>query len=68
MVLFKQIDKNLLINGDCLEAMDFLIQKGVKVDAIITDPPYGTTACKWDTIIPFEPMWDCLHKLVKEGG
>lgn len=41
-----------LYNGDCLEVMDKLIANGVIVDAIITDPPYGTTACKWDNIIP----------------
>ena len=55
-----------LINGDCLEEMDKLIDEGVKVDAIITDPPYGTTACKWDSVIPFEPMWERLNKLIKK--
>lgn len=57
-----------LLKGDCLEVMDALIAEGVKVDAIITDPPYGTTACKWDSIIPFELMWERLHKLVKDNG
>jgi len=42
-----------LYNGDCLEVMDKLIEKGVKVDSIICDPPYGTTVCKWDSVIPF---------------
>ena len=42
-----------LYKGDCLEIMDLLIERGIKVDAIITDPPYGTTACKWDSVIPF---------------
>lgn len=42
-----------LINGDCLIEMDKLIEEGIKVDAIICDPPYGTTACKWDSVIPF---------------
>lgn len=55
-----------LIKGDCLNVMDELIQHGVKVDAIITDPPYGTTACKWDSVIPFEPMWERLFQLRKE--
>ena len=44
-----------LYKGDCLEVM-----KGIpdgSIDAIITDPPYGTTACKWDSVIDFEPMW-----------
>lgn len=57
-----------LIKGDCLEVMDTLIEKGIKVDAIITDPPYGTTACKWDSVIPFEAMWERLNKLIKLNG
>ena len=52
-----------LIQGDCIEEMQKLIDDGVKVDLILTDPPYGTTACKWDTVIPFEDMWECLHGL-----
>ena len=54
--------------GDCLEVMDKLIEQGIKVDAIITDPPYGTTACKWDSIIPFDAMWERLNKLIKPNG
>jgi len=46
--------------------MDKLIAEGVKVDAIITDPPYGTTACKWDSIIPFDEMWKRLKQLRKD--
>ena len=57
-----------LYSGDCLEVMDKLISEGVKVDAIITDPPYGTTACKWDSIIPFNEMWERLNKLIKPNG
>ena len=57
-----------LFNGDCLEVMDKLIEEGIKVDMILTDPPYGTTACKWDSIIPFEPMWERLNKLIKDNG
>ena len=60
--------KVTLFNGDCLEVMDKLIKDGVKVDAIITDPPYGTTACKWDSIIPFDEMWERLNKLIKPNG
>ncbi len=61
--------KNIqLYNGDCLEIMDRLIEQGVKVDVIITDPPYGTTACKWDPIIPFDEMWERLNKLIKPNG
>ena len=57
-----------LYKGDCLEVMDELIDDGVVVDAIITDPPYGTTACKWDSIIPFDEMWERLNKLIKPNG
>ena len=52
-----------LIQGDCIEEMNKLIDKGVKVDMVLTDPPYGTTACKWDSIIPFEEMWSKLNQL-----
>jgi len=57
---------NRVIHGDCLEVMDKLIKDGVKVDAIITDPPYGTTACKWDSVISFDEMWQRLKMLRKE--
>ena len=57
-----------LYNGDCLKVMDKLIEEGVTVDCILTDPPYGTTACKWDTVIPFDEMWERLNKLIKPNG
>ena len=57
-----------LYKGDCLEVMSRMITDGVKVDAIITDPPYGTTVCKWDSVIPFEPMWERLNNLIKPDG
>ena len=55
-----------LIKGDCLEKMQD-IESG-SIDAIITDPPYGTTACKWDSVIPFEPMWEQLNRVIKPNG
>ena len=55
-----------LIQGDCLELMKDIPDGSV--DAIITDPPYGTTACKWDSIIPFEPMWEQLRRIIKPNG
>ena len=57
-----------LYNGDCLEVMDYLISQNIKVDCILTDPPYGTTACKWDTVIPLDEMWGRLNKLIKPSG
>ena len=55
-----------LYNGDCLEVMKSIPDKSI--DAIITDPPYGTTACKWDSVIPFEPMWKQLNRIIKDNG
>ena len=52
--------------GDCLERMKE-IESG-SVDLILTDPPYGTTACKWDSIIPLEPMWEQLKRIIKPNG
>ena len=54
-----------LFNGDCLEIMDKLIADGIKVDAVITDPPYGVTACKWDIVMPFAEMWKRLKTIRK---
>ena len=54
-----------IFNGDCLEVMDNLIQQGIKIDAIITDIPYGTTRCKWDSVIPFEEMWKRIKEIRK---
>lgn len=55
-----------LHHGDCLEIMPTLPAQSV--DAIICDPPYGTTACKWDSVIPFVPMWECIKYLIKPRG
>ena len=57
-----------LYKGDCLEVMDQLIEQGIEVDAVICDPPYRTTACKWDSVIPFDEMWERLNKLIKPNG
>ena len=55
-----------LLKGDCLQLMKD-IPSG-SVDAIITDPPYGTTACKWDSVIPFDLMWEQLNRIIKPNG
>jgi len=55
-----------LMKGDCLERMKE-IESG-SIDMILTDPPYGTTACKWDSIIPLEPMWEQLKRIIKPNG
>ena len=63
MKLYYKDEYIRLFQGDCLDVMDRLIEKGIKFDAIITDPPYGTTACKWDSVIPFDEMWLRLKQL-----
>ena len=55
-----------LMLGDCLERMAE-IESG-SVDLVLTDPPYGTTACKWDAVIPFEPMWAAVKRVLKPNG
>ena len=52
--------------GDCLERMKEIPDGSV--DLILTDPPYGTTACKWDSVIPLEPMWEQLKRIIKPNG
>ncbi len=56
---------NLML-GDCLERMKEIPDGSV--DMILADPPYGTTACKWDVVIPFEPMWAELKRIIKSNG
>lgn len=55
-----------LINSDCIEAMKSI--PDASIDAIITDPPYGTTACKWDSVIDFKLMWEQLNRIIKPNG
>ena len=57
---------NKVICGDCLEVMKDIPDKSV--DMILADLPYGTTACKWDTIIPFEPLWEQYKRIIKDNG
>ena len=55
-----------LYKGDCLIEMNKIADKSV--DLILTDPPYGTTACKWDSVIPFDKMWNQLNRIIKDNG
>ena len=57
-----------LYNGDCLDVMEYLINQNIKVDAIITDPPYEITGFTWDKAIPFDKMWKRLNNLIKDDG
>ena len=55
-----------LIHGDCIEKMREIPDNSI--DMVLCDPPYGTTACKWDSVIPFDAMWERLNKLIKPNG
>lgn len=55
-----------LMRGDCLERMREIPDGSV--DMVLTDPPYGTTACKWDSVIPLPEMWEHLKRVIKPNG
>jgi DNA modification methylase len=55
-----------LMHGDCLELMKSIPDKSI--DLVLTDPPYGITRCKWDTVIPLEPMWKELKRIRKDNA
>lgn len=55
-----------LHNGDCLEIMPSIPDKSI--DMILCDLPYGTTACKWDVVIPFDPLWKEYKRIIKDRG
>ena len=57
---------NEIIHGDCLKVMRQFPDKSI--DMILCDLPYGTTACEWDTIIPFEPLWEQYKRIIKDNG
>ena len=60
------IELNKIYNEDCLEGMKRIPDKSI--DMILADLPYGTTDCKWDTIIPFEPLWEQYERIIKDNG
>ena len=67
MKLYYKQDNITLIQGDCLEVMSKIAKKGVKFDAVITDPPYGTTQNKWDSVIPLNKMWENIKLLKRDN-
>lgn len=65
----KRVNKlktNIIYNEDCLQGMKRIPDKSI--DMILCDLPYGTTACKWDTIIPFEPLWEQYNRIIKDNS
>ena len=57
---------NSVNNGNCLDLMSDIDDKSI--DMILCDLPYGTTACKWDSVIPFEPLWAHYKRIIKDNG
>ena len=69
VALNAELDTGIAMNlmlGDCLERMKEIPDGSV--DMILADPPYGTTACKWDSVIPFDLMWIELKRVIKSNG
>jgi len=60
------IELNRIYQMDCLEGMKLIPDKSINM--ILCDLPYGTTACKWDAIIPFEPLWKQYERIIKDNG
>src|SRR3990167_5698735 len=60
------MELNRIINGECLEVMRLIPDKSI--DLILADLPYGTTTCSWDTIIPFEPLWEQYKRIIKDNS
>ena len=58
--------RNEIIEGDCLLEMPFIPDKSI--DMVLADLPYGTTACEWDSIIPFEQLWEQYNRIIKDNG
>lgn len=63
---FLLLETNQLYNMDCLEGMKLIEDKSI--DMILCDLPYGTTKCKWDTVIPFEALWRQYERVIKDNG
>lgn len=61
-----ETERYKLIHGDCLEVMKDIPNKSV--DMILCDLPYGTTACKWDIVIPFDRLWEQYNRIIKDNG
>jgi hypothetical protein len=60
------VSRSTFYQGDCLVEMDKIADKSV--DMILCDLPYGTTSCKWDSVIPFEPLWKQYERVIKDNG
>jgi len=61
-----RVSGSTFVNADCFDVFPFIEDKSI--DAIICDLPYGTTACKWDSILPFEKLWEHYNRVIKDNG
>ena len=64
--LLGSLELNRIYQRDCIEGMVLIPDKSI--DMILCDLPYGTTSCKWDTVIPFEPLWEQYERIIKDNG
>lgn len=60
------MNHNIILNQDCIVGMQQMQSKSV--DLILCDLPYGTTNCKWDSIIPFDQLWQEYNRIIKDKG
>ena len=58
-----RVSGSTFVNADCFDAFPFIEDKSI--DAIIADLPYGTTACKWDSVLPFDKLWEQYNRIIK---
>ncbi len=68
MRLYYKDEYTKLIQGECLQVMDKMIEKNVTVDMIFCDLPYGTTQNKWDSVIPLDQLWERYERIIKPNG
>ena len=61
-----RVSHSTLVNADCFDVFPFIEDKSI--DAIICDLPYGTTACKWDSILPLDRLWEQYERIIIDNG
>ena len=61
-----RVSGSTFVNADCFDVFPFIEEKSI--DAIICDLPYGTTACKWDSVLPFDKLWEQYERIIKDDG
>ena len=60
------VSGSTFVNADCFDVFPFIEDKSI--DAVICDLPYGTTACKWDSVLPLDKLWNEYERIVKDDG